>query len=661
MYVYMFVFIEQQQIRKYIEQAKINDEKEELCLYKLVIFGPSRVGKSSLFQILLGNTPKKKLKSTGIFKLQMFKVAITKTATLSWHEINIEDEIAHLRYLLEENVAKQKPDLQDKDARKPSDPLDVENMICEKVNQPVERINTLMVCYDSGGQPEFFDVMPLLATNLTGYIMVLDISKDPDEPIQSKANVEGTEHLLPDKISSIDMMKSAIASIQSCSGYTSHHNLLVVGTHLDECPNPKEKIPELDKQIIEKLVERGGEALFRKRQGDKSIQAIQSAFIHPVANFIESETIDDIDIKKVTKSSVQEIYRGVENMSKNRELHEEISIKSLLLLLQIQLKLKDAPYYITKIEYSKYAESCRIDSNDVDEILEHFHKLGFIFYFKKDVKDVVFSPQWVFNRLSDIIFEKYTKNSIKEENIKKGQIKKDIFGELFQPEIDHKGAVHTINEEGIEHLRNIFIGQNIMAEEDNFFFMPALLSPGSLDDESFIAKLQADIEEYFGSRIYERLYVEFKNHYFPRVIFCYLATQFLHKNWKIQPEPRYNNILVFQVEESDQYFGLFDYKTKLAVELYIKKGKGLCQKPHKICEFLYHFITKCCEKIQIDCNFKFGFTCKKFKNCALFAGVYRQYPYSAKKHCENCTPSTLNKDELIWLTSPEIVDIMVRM
>ena len=151
------------------------------------------------------------------------------------------------------------------------------------------------------------------------------------------------------------------------------------------------------------------------------------------------------------------------------------------------------------------------------------------------------------------------------------------------------------------------------------------------------------------------------NHYFPRVIFCYLATKLMEERWKIQSEPRYNNVLIFEVQ-IDQYVGLFDYSTEIAIDMYSKdKGeRDLGMKPHEICELLYQFITKCCEIIQVDNNFEFGFTCMKFNDCKLFAGVKRQYPYAAVKECEDGEHTQrLKRNELVWLFPPEVSDIMV--
>ena len=633
-----------------------------------MIFGPSRVGKSSLFQILLNKTPAKNSESTGVYK---FKVAIRKSATDSkflWHEVDIENEIAWLRCLLGEHKDDFKqvkqPDLLSSDPENlaQADSLDAAKMLWENDGDTVEEFTTLMACYDNGGQPEFFNVMPLLATNPTGYIMVLDMHVNNDKPAKSTACIEGKEHPSSYEVTSINMMKNAIANIQSCREYTSRNNLLVVGTHLDKCDNPEKQITELDELVQKRLMQNNAESLFKKRQKNTCAQAINATYIHPVANFIESETIDNFNIKQVTEDSIHQIYTAVEDMSRINKLREEIPVKLLLFLFELQLKLTEPPFYLLKVMYNDYAKKCEIDEKKVDEALKYLHKLGFLFFFE-GVKNVVFSPQWVFNRLSDIILKKYKPDGLDCKQIKSfeiGQIKKETFEAIFSDEINDKGEVHKIDQEGIGYLYKIFISQKIMVKipgKDDLYFMPALLDPGLPDDKS----LKENIQCMYGKGIYRRLYVKFENHYFPRVIFCYLTIKLIKKGWKMQNSPRCNNIMVFEADR-DQYVGLFDYSTTLAIDLYVKPDKSKDLKPHEITKSLYRLITKGCKKIDIDCNFKFGFTCMKFDSCEKFAWVELQYPYSAEKHCEDGEhTSLLNSDELIWLTSPDLIDIMVRM
>ena len=85
--------------KKLYYQAKHNHGTEELQLYKLVIFGPPGVGKSSLFKVLLGGIPDAMRKSTGLLirNLVQIKVAITRLTgeyKSSWCLIRTEDEIA---------------------------------------------------------------------------------------------------------------------------------------------------------------------------------------------------------------------------------------------------------------------------------------------------------------------------------------------------------------------------------------------------------------------------------------------------------------------------------------------------------------------------------------------------------------------------------------
>ena len=82
--------------KKLYYQAKHDLGTEKLQSYKLIIFGPPGVGKSSLFEVLLGNNPDPVRCSTGVLyrKLVQVKVAVTTLAghfKSSWHLVSIED------------------------------------------------------------------------------------------------------------------------------------------------------------------------------------------------------------------------------------------------------------------------------------------------------------------------------------------------------------------------------------------------------------------------------------------------------------------------------------------------------------------------------------------------------------------------------------------
>ena len=586
--------------------------------------------------------PEKVSQSTGVFNRQLFKVAITQDGTKlisKWDIISIQNEIARLQAVLDEKsrnaekllkseIAKSTPILPDPSTK-------VENEMLKNYDQlgllPTDKRYTtaLMVCYDSGGQPEFFDIMPALATNLTGYIMVFDMSKDLDSQSEYMVVINNRDYLAQSKVSSIQMMKGAIAGIQS---HCSNDQMLIVGTHLNEYLSAGKKLVDVDRYIYKNIVKDKVPSFVRKRKEGKQLQ-----YIYPIDNLIKSDKRDCI---------AQEIRTAIEKMSENETIHAEIPVNWHLFQLEVQLQIESTPKsnYISLATCIEYAKQCGIDRN-IDEILEYFHSLGIILYYRKTVNDVVFSPQWLFDRLSDIIFLKYSCENWDydvQENIEKGIIERKTFQHMYQDKIDTDGPLK------VDQLLEIFVGQHILAkcpDKKENFFIPALLSPAPMD--------MKHIPTEYGKTVCRTLYVKFDQQYFPRVIFCCLATHFMEKGWNIQNKHCYSDKMIFQDPDGDYFVCLLDNKTELAVEVYCKNSISI--QVSKISYLLNKFIAEFCNEIHISSNFKFGFTCNQ-ANCAHFAFVKLQYPYLTKKYCKKCDQnSRLHYDEMVWLISIEDV------
>ena len=651
--VFVQLYFLSEQFKEYLEQAKMNNEMEELRLFKLIIFGPPRVGKSSLFQVLVNKEPKQVSRSTGVFNRQLFKVAITQDGTeciSEWDIITIQNEISRLQGVLEKKrkSAEKIHKLEEKSKLEgtPSlPPTKVENEMIKQYDKPdllpsaTKYTTALMVCYDSGGQPEFFDIMPALATNPTGYIMVFDMSKDLDSPNEYKVVINDKEYSARSKISSIQMMKGAIAGIQS---HCSNDQMLIVGTHLKEYLSAGRNLGEIDKHIYKNIVRDKVASFVRKRQEEK-----QSRYIYPINNQINNQ-IEYDDRACVA----QEIRTAVEKMSENENIHAEIPINWHLFQLEIQLEIESTPKknYISLATCIEYAKQCGIDHSKIDVILEYFHTLGIILYYGKTVTNVVFSPQWLFDRLSDIIFLKYSCENWDydvQENIEKGIIERKTFQQMYQDKIDSDGPLK------LDQLLEIFAGQNIIAkfpDKVEKFFIPALLNPTPPDVKH--------IPTEYGKKVYKTLYVKCGEQYFPRVIFCCLATHFMEKGWNIQHKNCYRDRMIFQAPHGEYFVCLLDNITELAVEIYHNKSNKSIP-VSKISRLLNSFMIKFCNEINISSNFKFGFTCNQ-TNCTHFAFVELQYPYLIEKFCEECSRSSkLQFDEMAWLISIEdVCDIL---
>ena len=507
---------------------------EELHLCKVVFFGPPGVGKSSLCRVLI-KLPETKRESTGIFdlKLVQFKVEVTKDDTeqkSTWNIVTLTREIERLRRVIEGKLNKQKhpTELQPvrpnkKQRKKPTlesaslpnveKDKNIHKVICQKVPDSLAKkkvykaSNIIIALYDSGGQPEFFDVMQLLNTLPSGNVMIFDMNQPLDAKISPELYEKG--HLMSTgkqtHYTNAELMKTALANIESCvkkQDSSISNNILVVGTHLDEYTSEKEDVEESLSQMDDKLSRTVLSDSTRKMIVYYRRKGKEDRIVHPISNTNHTEEQEEV---------AQKIRTAIEVMSNST--NTKVQIPNSWLLFQYQIRLLDKPC-VTLNYCQEIATKICYMKEDVEVVLRYFHDLGILLYYK-ELDDVVFcDPQWLFKQLSGLIKVKY--NTTFRADVENGIVSKTFMAKniFYSLQKETEGIIK------LNDLLKLFVLLNIMVklpekgQSEERYFMPALLDSAPQNLPSL----------KFGKKYYDTMYVMYKGTMFPRGMFCCIVT-----------------------------------------------------------------------------------------------------------------------------------------
>ena len=662
-------------------QAINNLGSEELHLCKVVFFGPPGVGKSSLCRVLI-KLPESERESTGVFNLKLvqFKVEVTVDDTKErsvWNIVTLPKEIERLRQVIKEKLNKEKhpteiqtahpnekhqenPSLENASLPNVEKDKNIHQVICQKVpdslanKQVYKTSNIIIALYDSGGQPEFFDVMPLLHTRPTGNVMIFNMN----EPLEAKICPELYKkgHLVSTgkqtHYTNAELMKTALANIESCitkQDSSLSDNVLVVGTHLDEYARDKEDVEESLSQLDEQLSRTVLSDSTRKMVVQYRRKGKQNRIVHPISNTDHTKEQDHV---------AQKIRTTIEVMSNSTNTKKEIP--NSWLLFQYQIRLLDKPC-VTLNYCQEIAKKICYMKEDVEVVLRYFHDLGILLNYK-ELDNVVFcDPQWLFEQLSELIRVKY--NTTYRADVENGIVSKTFMAKniFFSLEKETDGIIK------LNDLLKLFVSLNIMVklpekgQSEERYFMPALLDSAPQNLSSL----------KFGKKYYDTMHVMYKGTMFPRGMFCCivtLLTQNLRKFTIMENEQyMYKNLIVFQ-DGNQNYLILSDKINFMTVDVCQNEAQNQYNMLQEIyCELL-QTLQKACEKMKLNYQFEFGFACQE-KICqenygkestTAIAIVELEYNFCPERMCcKSCRKFVpLSYNQLLWFIPLNVLNVL---
>ena len=594
-----------------LEQAKASGVTLKVSYTTVLFTGSSGVGKTNLMKKLNKEDLNTLHHSTGVAESKhaicIKTTAVVKSAEgLQWANFNYDSMISHLnkhlrKLTLSSSVPKKNAssDLDNKmhnrqvsgfsssPALSPKDDTpDTESEIHHKeVETDIAKADSsnapslgevwdIINFLDTGGQPEFVNILPAVSSSIALTFIVFNLSKSLESKVYVQHNVNGHPSFKPYYLdcTNLDFIKRLMVSsenfnkniapslkrIQRKKDGGNDSKICYVGTHALNVS--EEDIQEIDRQLSSIAKEFG-----LHQRSFWSSPKLELNRLFPIDTFPVNKE------KNSFEGVIEDIRDNIQKEVQGRDYYE-VPITWFIFLLKIQklCQMKNVSYIsyqeavgvwmdqkVSENELlaksdDQHESVCR-EKCDVHNILLFFHFMGMLFYYHKvaGMCDFVFiDRQWLFEKLTELVEIKFTKcynkKDIPAEDVEKftmeGRLNINIIENL------------KINLQGIQPLYFIHLlyHLNIIALIDSKvgeYFMPCVLPTFPLDSQKCI-----DLDEFYGAIQQEPLLVRFKNGPMPHGFFCHLIVELL-KNLPTDWDPPllstetmqhvYNNLITF--------------------------------------------------------------------------------------------------------------------
>ena len=688
-----------------LEQAKANNETLKVSYTTVLFTGSPGVGKTSLMNKLNKKKLNKKHNSTGVAKSK-HAICIKTTAViksskgLQWTDLDYDSMISHLNKHLHKkfpspslpaislpkkyapgNESTSKKIKIEVDIEK-ADPVAVDIAKADSSNTPsLGDVWNVINFLDTGGQPEFINVLPAVGSSIALTFIVLNLSKSLGDLVHVQHNVNGNPSFEPYHLdcTNLEFIKQLMVSSENFNT-----NITPLGV---------KSISRKDGRNDSKICYVGTHALAVSeetiKETDEQLSSIakelnlhnRSFWSSPEDELCRLFPIDLFPVGQEKKKEFEDIIEGMrDNIRKQVQKRDyyEVPIRWFVFLLKLQKLCNEK-----ELSYISYEEAVDIwrdeitDGNepgkestqglheghsasqdnptqDVCIILLFFHFMGMLFYYHtvEGIRDFVFvDRQWLFDKLTELVEIKFTKGYYKkdvnaedvEKFSKEGRLNISIIKNL---KVDLHGIQPLYFIHLLDHL-NIVAPIDLKTKE---YFMPCAL-PSFLFKESQIS----DLDKFYGTVKHQPLLVGFKNGPMPHGFFCHLIVE-LFRNVPTSWDPPllstltmqhvYNNLITFPTT-SGHYISLFYKIGYVKVEIRHEQSEPIIIH----CNVLYE-LDEALKKVSNHLHFTkeqicYGFYCK----CKRIQHFAKLKDLTSPTEYINCGYSNtkLTGDHRVWL------------
>lgn len=317
---------------------------------------------------------------------------------------------------------------------------------------------TLLSIIDTGGQPEFHDILPYLIRGPSLFLVFLKLVDALDEKFDVSYRIEGNESE-PYK-SSYTPINIIHQVLSLCHSLGEEYSALLIGSYKDKVTS--DQIKEMDKSLQSSLK---NAAFFYQ---DHLKRYDSKHYIHPVDNM----NGDALEIQQLQGKILKTV----------RKFQPKVLPTSWFLFHLMLKYLYEEAKTCTLQQANELALELNITEEDVPHILEFIdHNFGTILYYKSIpslVDTVICDPSVVFEPIAKLVGESFGANpdrpTISEAIRRSGLIPLNHVESICRESVNRYIPLESI----IEILKEANVVTEIKGKNEKIsLFMPCLLSP----------------------------------------------------------------------------------------------------------------------------------------------------------------------------------------
>ena len=503
-------------------------------------------------------------------------------------------------------------------------PLDIfkEALKSEKWGEVEAFIKDSLTIYftDTGGQPEFQEVLPALISGPALFFLVFKLIDDLNQRYQVQF-VSPSQKSRPymSSFTVKETLLQSLASIAATCSYASYTSkkmvaikpqVVLVATHEDQASEAQ--IRAIQKELKETL---------EKTEYYRQNILVFASEDEPVftVNNISSDGRDTDKIRSI-----------VERIARHPSFHIEVPLPWLV--SSLAFRLLQVPV-ISYDQCMSIASECGIDTpEELKEALWFLHhKVGFIRYFESvpELRDVVIlDPQLLFDQITVLISGTFTFEQVGPHDARQFR-ETGIFPLRTIEDLAARSSEYLSSAKLVKLLEHLHIIAPIRGKsgEVEKYFMPCVLSH---------ATPKAEIREEASSKV-PPLFITFRCGYCPKGVFSALIVHLMSKHnnggakitWRLNEHGVSRDRVTFKVGREDNVVSITTHATQLEVlvqsECETQASAAVLQtSPHEVCDL----IRQCIDEGIVAVSQTLHYSC----DSAFHYSFYCTHPSCTKAH-----------------------------